>query len=231
MRNAGKQAAVFATNGLKRFIAGILIVAMLVPSSGMAYVRCDGTETDSTGVGDGYCEGGSWLAPETEADVIPIRDNTYHEQPPSSVYGKFHTAYVDTRNGNAYEVEADLDTGVTLIRDAAGVVFLQGQFGVEDLALAREAMLNIRNGDPKANAVVELIVISLVTGLIITVVQVTIENAIERENERKQCVRDYFLDANRLSADAIACGRSGGNFVILHAPSMSMCGGSSGVCN
>ena len=230
MSDLRKQSAAFMSEGVKRLTTGLLIIAMVAPSTGMAYVRCDGTGSESTGVGDGYCEGGAWLAPETEDDIIVVPTDPRVDVPPTMSYGIFRTPYVDSRDGSAYEVEANLDTGATLVRDAAGNLVLQGQFGAEELALAREAALNLRNGDPKASAIVELIVVSLVTGLIVAVAQVAIEQSIEGERRRRECINNFFADANGLSAAAASCARSGGNFVILREPSMSSCGGSSGTC-
>lgn len=228
MKSASNEPMSSVSIHLKRLICLILIFTMLAPSAGMAYVRCG--PADSTGVGDGYCEGGTWLMPETEADIVPIRDNTYHEQPPGVAYGTFRTAYVDSRDGSAYEVEANLDTGGTVLYDASGEVVMQGQLNSAELTLFRDAAKRFRNGDPQAGTLIEVGLVTLAVGLILVVVQSVLDEALGDEYERRQCARDMAGDANRLAAHAAECRSRGGEYVTTSAPSMALCGGGSGFC-
>jgi hypothetical protein len=213
---------------LKKMVCLILIFTILAPSAGMAYVRCG--PADSTGVGDGYCEGTSWRMPETEADIVPIRDNTYHEQPPGVSHGTFRSAYVDSRDGSAYEVEANLDTGGTVLYDASGEVVLQGQLNSAELTLFRDAAKRFRDGDPQAGTAIEAALVSLAAGLILVVVTSIFDELIAEEIEERACRRDMASDANRMVAEIASCRARGGEYVVTARPSMELCGGGAGYC-
>lgn len=229
MKSASNEPMSSVSIHLKRLICLILIFTMLAPSAGMAYVRCG--PTDSTGVGDGYCEGGTWLMPETEADIVPIRDNTYHEQPPGVTHGIFRTAYVDSRDGSAYEVEANLDTGGTVLYGASGEVVLQGQLNAEELALFRDAAKRFRNGDPQAGTVLETALVSLAVGLILLAVQSLFDELIANDIEERACRRDMATNANQMAAEISSCRARGGEYTIIARPSMALCGGGAGHCS
>lgn len=228
MQRASNEPASSVSIQFKRLICLILIFTMLAPSAGMAYVRCG--PADSIGVGDGYCEGGSWRMPQTEADIVPIRDNTYHEQPPGVSHGTFRTAYVDSRDGSAYEVEANLDTGGTVLYDASGQVVLQGQLNSAELTLFRDAAKRFRNGDPQAGTVLETGLVTLAVGLILLAVQSVFDEFLDDQNDRRECARAMARDANQQAAAIADCRALGREYVIIARPSMQLCGGSAGTC-